>query len=301
MAIITEVYDRMDRLPRYRKTRIAPTPSGYLHLGNALSFLTTASLAKKTGAKILLRIDDLDRERVRPEFVQDIFDTLNFLGIEWDEGPRNLSAFETHYGQMHRVALYREALQQLRESGYVFACTCSRTDVLSKNPDGTYPGTCRYKDISLDQAGVSWRLHTAVERKLQILGPDGAVTTSNLPGLMQSFVVRKKDGLAAYQLTSLIDDLHFGVDLVVRGADLWPSTLAQLYLASLLCQPRFLEAAFYHHPLLKDVNGIKLSKSAGAQSIRHLRKSGSKLSDLLELLAQSHPIEEETKTSYQIY
>jgi glutamyl-tRNA synthetase len=282
----------MDRFPQFQKTRIAPTPSGYLHLGNALSFLITASLAKKTGAKVLLRIDDLDRQRVRPEYVQDIFEVLYLFGINWDEGPRNEEEYETRYGQMHRMALYRSALQQLREGGHLFACTCSRSEILRHNPDGVYPGTCRHKGIPLDAPGVSWRLHTAEEKVLQVKNLDGTVTTAFLPGEMQSFVVRKKDGTPAYQLASLVDDLHFGVDLVVRGDDLWPSTLAQLYLASLLRQPRFSEASFFHHPLLKDANGVKLSKSAGAQSIRHLRSNGREHSDLYALITQHRSIEE---------
>ena len=116
----------MDRLPRFRKTRIAPTPSGYLHLGNALSFLITASLAKKTGARVLLRIDDLDQPRVRREYLQDTFDTLRLLEINWEEGPRSVEEQEACFAQIHRMHLYRSVLQQLREGGHVFACTCSR-------------------------------------------------------------------------------------------------------------------------------------------------------------------------------
>lgn len=293
-----EVYDRMDRLPSFRKTRIAPTPSGYLHLGNALSFLVTASLARKTGARIFLRIDDLDGQRARPGYVQDIFDTLRFLQIGWHEGPRSPEECEARYAQIHRLELYRRALEQLREGGHLFACTCSRADILRINPDGTYPGTCRDKEIPLDRAGVSWRLHTDPVTPLRVNHPDGSVTTAVLPGSVHYFVVRKKDGLPAYQLTSLVDDLHFGVDLVVRGADLWPSTLAQLYLASVLRQPRFAETSFYHHPLLKDAYGQKLSKSAGAPSIRHLRHNGRGLADLFELIAQAHDIEEWTGTRF---
>lgn len=288
----------MDHWPSFCKTRIAPTPSGYLHLGNALSFLLTAALARKTGAQILLRIDDLDGDRTRPEYVQDIFDTLCFLQIGWHEGPRNPEELTARFSQLHRLALYRRALQQLREEGHVFACTCSRAGILRASPDGTYPGTCRHKGIPLDTPGVCWRLHTEPELPLKANHPDGSVTTAVLPESMHYFVVRKKDGMPAYQLTSVVDDLHFNVDLVVRGADLWPSTLAQLCLASLLRQPRFGEASFYHHPLLKDTNGLKLSKSAGAPSIRHLRHNGGGLSDLYELIIQVHDMEEWTAAPF---
>lgn len=293
MGKMAEVYDCMDRTPRFQKTRIAPTPSGYLHLGNALSFLTTAALAHRTGAQVLLRIDDLDGERTRPEYVADIFDTLRFLQTGWHEGPRNSGEHESRYAQTHRLALYQKALQQLRDEGRLFACTCSRAEILRQSPDGVYPGTCRHKGIALDQPGVCWRLHTDAKRTLNVTNLDGSITTTVLPEHMHCFVVRKKDGMPAYQLTSVVDDLHFGVDLIVRGADLWPSTLAQLYLAAVLCQPRFLETTFYHHPLLTDAHGIKLSKSAGAQSIRHLRHSGLKLPDLHALLSRS-PLEEGT-------
>src|SRR5580692_4653347 len=129
----------------FNKTRIAPTPSGFLHLGNVLSFAITAAIATKTGAKILLRIDDLDRDRVNKQYVQDIFDTLNFLEIPWDEGPRNYNEYESEYSQLHRMELYQAALQQLKNSGQVFACTCSRADVRRNNADDIYPGTCRNK------------------------------------------------------------------------------------------------------------------------------------------------------------
>ena len=102
-------------LSQYNKTRIAPTPSGFLHLGNVLSFGITAALARKHGAKILLRIDDLDRTRINKQYVQDIFDTLNFLEIPWDEGPRNIKEYEDSYSQLHRMGVYQEALEQLAD------------------------------------------------------------------------------------------------------------------------------------------------------------------------------------------
>src|SRR5579863_2523232 len=144
----------------FSKTRIAPTPSGFLHLGNALSFAITAAIAERTNAKILLRIDDLDRERVRKEYVQDIFDTLNFLEIPWHEGPRDFREYEKEYSQIHRMALYDDALEELRDSGNVFACTCSRAQIRAVSPDEIYPGTCRDNAISLNAKEVSWRLPT---------------------------------------------------------------------------------------------------------------------------------------------
>src|ERR1700733_8739016 len=118
---------------KFNKTRIAPTPSGFLHLGNALSFKLTSELSEKTGAKILLRIDDLDRERVNKDYVRDVFDTLNFLEIQWDEGPRNFDEYEKDWSQIHRLGLYSKALQKLAGNNAVFACTCSRTQIANCN------------------------------------------------------------------------------------------------------------------------------------------------------------------------
>lgn len=273
-------------LPRFRKTRLAPTPSGYLHVGNVLSFVLTASMAERTGAAILLRIDDLDRERVEKEYVQDIFDTLHFMDIPWQEGPKNVEEYETRYSQVHRMDLYRDALQELVKEDAVFACTCSRTQVLSANPDGVYPGTCRNKNIPLDTPNASWRLKTDDEKKLEVRTLSGSFINTTLPSHMRDFVVRKKDGFPAYQLSSLVDDLHFNIDLIVRGEDLWPSTLAQLYLASVLRKDAFSGCTFHHHSLLLSSEGHKLSKSAGSISIQHYRKEGLVAADVYSSISK---------------
>ena len=268
----------------FNKTRIAPTPSGYLHLGNVLSFAITAALAAKTNAKILLRIDDADRERTNKLYVQDIFDTLNFLQIPWQEGPRNMEEYEKEYSQLHRMDMYRKALQQLKESDAVFACTCSRADVLRLNADSIYSGTCRDKNLPLDTQNASWRIRTDDTKELTVKTLNGEINTT-LPESMQYFMVKKRDGFPAYQLTSLMDDVYFGIDLVVRGEDLWSSTLAQLYLASILGQGDFLNATFYHHPLIIGIDGNKLSKSEGATSVHYLRKEGKKPADIYDMIA----------------
>jgi glutamyl/glutaminyl-tRNA synthetase len=273
-------------MEQFNRTRIAPTPSGYLHLGNVLSFALTAGLARQSGASILLRIDDLDRERVSGEYVEDIFETLNFLGIPWDEGPRNAGEFEQVWSQVHRLGMYREALERLRERGRVFACDCSRSKILRESPEGVYPGTCREKGMSLDMEGCSWRVRT------EGVGPGGAGLEdegsgdAGLPAEMADFVVRKKDGYPAYQLTSVIDDLHFGVDLVVRGDDLLASTAAQRWLAGELGFEEFRRIRFYHHLLLMESGDEKLSKSAGAASVRYLRRQGFKRAEIYSMILQ---------------
>jgi len=268
----------------YRKTRIAPTPSGFLHLGNVLSFVRTVGMAKEWGAKVLLRIDDMDRDRVEAEYVQDIFDTLNFLELPWEEGPRDAKEFEREWSQLHRLEMYREALGVLRERGEVFACSCSRAQILKSRPDGVYPGMCRDKGISLDAENVSWRLRTGNE-EVKIRLVSGDVVKAGVPGGMKDFVVRKRDGFPAYQLSSVIDDLFFGVDLVIRGEDLWASTVAQHYLAGKLGRD-FGAISFYHHALLTAEGGRKLSKSAGDTSVQYLRKQGLRKRDVYTMIAR---------------
>ncbi len=259
----------------FKKTRIAPTPSGFLHLGNVLSFALTAALARKAGASILLRIDDLDRERAQEVYVQDIFDTLRFMGIPWDEGPADAVEVERAWSQVHRMALYRQALEQLRLAGAVFACSCSRAEAGRLGVAGGCVGGCLKQGLSLEATGVAWRLRTDdFAEGVAVKMIDGARVDAGLPPAMRDFVVMKKDGFPAYQLTSVVDDIHYGVDLIIRGDDLWPSTLAQLCLSYPLAAAGFPEIAFYHHALLLGDGGGKLSKSSGDTSIKYLRQSG---------------------------
>lgn len=257
----------------FLKTRIAPTPSGFLHIGNAYSFALTAAIAHKYGASLLLRIDDMDRDRVNPEYVDDIFETLKFLGITCDEGPTDALDFERKFSQRLRLPVYGSYLQKLIDTGKVYACNCSRKQI-EQEFDGIYPGACKHKNIPLDADGVAWRVDTDDARPICVRTLVGTVTKTALPKEMQHFVIRRKDGFPAYQLTSLADDLHFGIDLIVRGEDLWPSTLAQLFLAGLLGADTFLSATFHHHPLLTDKTDRKLSKTAGDISIAHFRNHG---------------------------
>ena len=258
-------------MQQHMRTRIAPTPSGYLHLGNVFSFAITAAVAKQSGARTLLRIDDLDRARTRKAYVDDVFETLAYLGIPWDEGPMDEHAYAATYSQVHRMGLYQTALQQLRDRGLVFACDCSRARLRQAHPEGVYTGRCRHRTLPLDGRGYCWRIDTA-----------GAA----LPANMRDFIVRKKDGMPAYQLASLVDDNYFGVDLVVRGQDLQDSTAAQRFLAGVLGYRQFEEATFIHHTLLRAGGGEKLSKSAGATSVHYLRESGCSKADIFRMIGQ---------------
>lgn len=261
-------------------TRIAPTPSGFLHLGNAYSFLVTKALAERHNAKILLRIDDLDRDRYRTEYVEDIFETLDFLEIKIDHGPKDLREFESEWSQIHRVGKYEEALSRLKASGKIFACDCSRKKIQQLDSSGYYLGQCVDRRLCLDKPEVSWRMDTMEADYVKFREYPDLQKKALIPQGSAFYVVRKKDGLPAYHLTSVIDDLHFGVDLIVRGNDLYSATLAQLDLARHLGEAAFDRITFHHHPLIKGPKQEKLSKSDGVTSIQFLRKEGKTLKDI---------------------
>lgn len=236
------------------RLRLAPTPSGYLHAGNALNFIFNWLAARLHGSKILLRIDDLDADRKRPEYVRDVFDSLQWLGLDWDEGPFSAEEFEEKWSQHRRLPDCFELLDRLRVAGLLFACRKSRRDLAPF--EGGYPPEFRKQGLSLDDRDVAWRIRTPPDFPL----PD--------------FVVRRRDGIPAYQVASLADDLYFRITHIVRGADLEPSTAAQRFLAEYLGESAFLNIRFLHHPLVADEQGKKLSKSAGAASLKALREGG---------------------------
>lgn len=244
------------------RLRMAPTPSGYLHLGNAFNLILTWLAARGGGeapspALLYLRIDDLDAERKRPEYVQDVFDTLQWLGLDFDQAPVFQSAAE-------RQPFYHDLLNRLREQNLLFACRKSRRDLEPWR--GGYPEHFRDQGLDLDEPDVAWRVKTPTDFPM----PD--------------FVVRRRDGIPAYQIASLADDLEMGITHLIRGADLEASTQAQRFLAGCLGEHRFEAIRFLHHPLLLDAEGGKLSKSAGSTSLKHLRESGQSSQQVFEKL-----------------
>jgi glutamyl-tRNA synthetase len=271
----------------FKLTRFAPTPSGFLHLGNLYSFLVTKVLAEKHDAKILLRIDDLDQERAKEEYVQDIFDTLDFMELSYDLGPKNLEGFESEWSQIHRMEQYQAALEELSEKRLVFACDCSRKKIQEMDSSGYYLGHCQDRRIPLDRKEAAWRFN-ALETEFVNLKtyPNQLNTSLVLPTDIAFSILRKKDLKPAYQLTSLIDDLHFGIDLIVRGQDLYSSSLAQLALAEKLNKSDFQDITFFHHPILKGPKKKKLSKSDGSTSIKSMRESGKKPKDIYQTLGE---------------
>jgi glutamyl-tRNA synthetase len=240
------------------RLRFAPTPSGFLHIGNALNFTLNWLVARLHNGSILLRIDDLDAERKRPEYMSDIFESLHWLGLDWDEGPGLVTGadpvldFEANWSQNLRLSLYFEALDQLRAQNLLFPCQKSRRELAAFL--GKYPPEFRDQNLSLDDTDVAWRIRCPQDSGLS------------------DFVLRRRDGVPAYQIASLVDDLHFGITDVVRGADLEGSTQAQRFLAECLGARQFLNIHFLHHPLLLDGQGEKLSKSAGASSLKAMRE-----------------------------
>ena len=254
-------------------TRIAPTPSGYIHTGNIFSFYLTSKIAQKFGGKLLLRIDDLDTDRSRLEFIADIFDSLEFFGIEYQDGPIHPKEFYSSYSQKHRENLYEELLLQLIEKELIYACTCSRKHY-SYATKTKSRCECLDNKLPLDTPGACWRIFVPDNTFIHFHDDFAGDIEVDLSKQMGDFVVRRKEGMAAYQVSSLADDLFFGVNYIVRGTDLLHSTAAQLYLANVSGSQEFLDTRFLHHPLIEDDEGKKLSKSAGSTAIKSMRQEG---------------------------
>ena len=261
-------------------TRLSPTPSGYLHLGNALNFVYVWLMARSQDAKLILRIDDLDTIRIRAEYVEDIFRTLDWLGLDYDEGPSGPDELSKEYSQTLRVDRYRELISALQED--TFVCTCTRKQIREISDSNRYPGTCRSLALDPELVGeFCLRIRVPEETFMSWQDLKQGPQRISLNGIMHDFIVQRKDLVPAYQIASLADDIDMGVNILVRGEDLKDSTAAQLFLADKLGFTSFKDSRFLHHPLLRGPGGEKLSKSSGALSIRELRKASSKPSDIL--------------------
>jgi glutamyl-tRNA synthetase len=256
-----------------------------------MSFLITAALARKNIAKILLRIDDIDQERVKKRYVEDIFSTLHFLGIPWDEGPRNYQEYKSIYSQVHRIPRYQAALDHLKNNNDLFACNCSRRKISRLSTDGSYPGICKNGKIPFDNKEACWRLKTDIDAGVIYNDISGREVKSHIPPLLKDFVVRRKNHMPAYQLTSIVDDIQDNIDLIVRGNDLKDSTIAQVYLAEKLPQFPTVSILFHHHFLMTDSKNRKMSKSEGSTSIQHLRKTGKKPADIYRMIGEYMQLE----------
>jgi glutamyl/glutaminyl-tRNA synthetase len=261
------------------RTRIAPTPSGYLHAGNAVNFLITQILANENQGSIWLRIDDLDVERARPEYVQDIFTSLAWLGITWTEGPRTADDLSLKWSQRLRLERPTNMAETLRSAGHLFACTCSRTEMATC--------TCRSKELPFDTIATAWRLKLPSSCRVALNKWPHGRDRIDLRAVMPDPVIRQRNGSPSYQLTSLADDVAFGMNVIVRGEDLLPSSACQAYMADLLGLEHFLRVRFLHHPLLTDDHGAKLSKSKGADSLQAMQDAGNGPEELRAIAARS--------------
>jgi glutamyl-tRNA synthetase len=269
-------------LTHYRG-RIAPTPTGYLHLGHYHTFRTAVARARAANGKLVCRIEDIDPTRCREEFSRAALEDLRWAGLDWDEGPDVEGPFAP-YEQSKRMEGFRVAFEKLRKIGAVFPCACSRRDVTAAaaaphdgDVEPIYPGTCRELGAPSDRKPVSWRFRVPDDEPISFI--DGRMGKQVFMSGRDfgDFIVWRRDDAPAYELAVVVDDAAMQITEVVRGADLLVSTARQL----LIYRALGLEApAFYHCALVTDAAGHRLAKRHDALSLRQLRASGVKPEEL---------------------
>lgn len=261
-------------------TRFAPAPTGHLHIGHVVNALYVWETARRMGGRVLLRIEDHDAQRSRPEYDASILEDLAWLGFTADAPPVR---------QSERGGIYEASLARLRDRGLVYACECSRREISAATgagPELRYPGTCASKGLAeLPGRAIRVRLTPSVEAFDDLLQGPQVQNPSEQCG---DLLVRDRTGSWTYQFAVTVDDFDQGVTLVIRGVDLLASTGRQLQLARLLGRaepPRFL-----HHPLVMKSPGQKVSKSDGDTGVRDLRAAGWSPDDVIAL-ARRHLVE----------
>ncbi len=276
------------RAPSTHITRLAPSPTGALHLGNARTFLINWLLARQLGWNIILRIEDIDGPRIKPQATQQAINDLRWLGLNWDLGP---------VIQSHRLQKYREAIQWLLDSGHAYPCICSRREVeiAASAPhaeDGAaiYPGTCRGRFSSVEEAQATSGKPPAIRFRVgdeplkfddAFAGPQHFEPAKQLG----DFVIAKGDGSPAYQLAVVVDDVDMGVTQIVRGDDLLDSTPRQILLyRSLGWENRI--PSYTHLPLVIGIDGRRLAKRHGDTRLASYREKGVPAGRILALLAR---------------
>ncbi len=235
-------------------SRVAPTPSGYLHAGNAVNFILTARYVASQDGQLLLRIDDADSVRNRSEYVDDIFRTLDWLGIAYSSGPRDAQELAQKYSQVHQRSSYYQAVEQLLDQQLAYGCVCSRKQARAWQT-GAVTHTCRHRGAGFLPDGT-----------IRFRRPQPESSNDDQP--LGDFVVWRRDNLPAYQLVSVVSDQDLGVNTIVRGCDLWDSSQAQRVLAKALDARTVQLARYFHHPLLTGSDGTKLAKSNAAPPLR---------------------------------
>lgn len=265
--------------------RLAPSPTGAQHVGNARTYLIAWLSARSQGGRVLLRMEDIDSPRIKPGAAAGAIEDLGWLGLDWDEGP---------IVQTGRLALYEQALATLQAAELVYPCTCTRTDVERAasaphlDQEGpVYPGTCAHRraadSATLGDQPFAWRLRVPDEPVTFADGYRGT-TTVNPRDLGGDFVVWKSAGTPAYQLAVVVDDALMGVTEVIRGDDLVPSTPRQLLLYRALS---YAPPKFAHVPLVVGPDGRRLAKRHGDTRLASLRAAGVKPEALIGMLAMS--------------
>ena len=257
--------------------RFAPTPSGKMHLGNVLCCLVAWLSARSQGGKVLLRVEDLDPERSGADYERQIEEDLRWLGLDWDEG--GLEAAGGRYCQSGRSGVYEQYFDILSEKGLIYPCFCSRAELHAADAphlsDGRYfyPGTCR--NLTPEEAAEkakkrkpAWRVKVPDET-VRFTDLHYGPYAENLAAECGDFVIRRADGVFAYQLATAVDDGLMGVTEVVRGRDLIGSTARQLWLQRTLGLP---SPVYGHIPLLTDWDGRRLSKRDGDLDLAKLRE-----------------------------
>lgn len=260
-------------------TRFAPSPTGHLHLGHLAHMVYLWETAEKLGARVLLRMEDHDRGRCRPEYEDSILEDLEWLGFPYEHPDGKL------YRQSDHPERYEAALARLAQTENVFPCTCSRKQIAQDspvpNPDGErkYSGRCRDRRIPAPSSSAAQPAPKAHGLRLQlspgletfedaVQGPQSQDPHEQVGDLL----LRDREGNWTYQFAVTVDDIEQGVNLIIRGEDLLPSTGRQLRLARLL--GRQSQPQFHHHPVLRDPSGQKLSKRDHSTTLRELRSSG---------------------------
>jgi len=262
--------------------RLAPSPTGFLHLGHARTFWVAQERTRAARGKLVLRNEDMDALRFKLEFVSAMLEDLRWFGFEWQEGPDCCGPFGP-YNQSERMQFYRAALEKLRAGGFTYPCTCSRKDIqtAARAPHATdedgpiYPGTCRSKTPSTinsqPSTRFSWRFRVpdgeVISFRDENCGPQQFTAGKDFG----DFVVWRQDDAPAYQLAVVVDDAAMQITEVVRGADLLKSTARQLLLYRALGFP---PPRFFHCPLMTDTAGVRLAKRHDALSLRQLRATG---------------------------
>ena len=280
--------------------RYAPSPTGTTHLGNASTALLSWLSVRARGGAYVVRMEDLDRPRVLAGSAEGILRDLRWLGLDWDEGPDAGGPFAP-YAQSERGALYDAAFEKLHGAGLVYPCFCSRKDIQSAasapqapGDEALYPGTCRdlprnevARRVAAGQAHA-WRFRVDPPAILRFADLVRGRYEAD-PGSIGDFVVRRADGVPAYQLAVVVDDITMKIDEVVRGEDLLASTVRQLllYRAFGASPP-----AFAHVPLLLGDDGVRLSKRHRGVTLEELREAGESADAIVGRLAHRHGLRE---------